>query len=215
MGIFDFFRDSSKGNTPDSSETPNVPTSARSAFDQHAEWAKLPDSLLVELSTRLKSAEQATNFITLMERSGIYDRLIQPLVDSSLEDPGYAVYRVAIMLTSYANGRGDRGDIEEARESLQIALDLNPNHVPAWSSMAIAEVNSGNCEEAVKWAKRVLDYDPAAHSNGSAKTVDVGPPAAEQQGSASDLDEPSLEEGLEDVKDTMREIIKLCQEQGL
>lgn len=190
------------------------PTDAASVFEQESGWNRLPAPLLSALSERLENAYDAEWFMSVAERSGICERFLKWAEDATGGDPAYGLTMLATMLTSYANGLGDRGDMTGARGALRLALILSPSHVPAWSSMAIAHVNSGNCEEAVYWARRVLDCDPKELEG------PVGPPgsgmvgllASGEREAARGLDDPSLVGAWQRVKETMEYIIERCGE---
>jgi hypothetical protein len=63
-------------------------------------------------------------------------------------------------LTSYGNGLGDSGRLEEAREAFAMSLLARPDHVPTWMSCALVEAALGSRAVATNWADKVLAFRP-------------------------------------------------------
>ena len=135
---------------------------ALEVFENRAIWEEFPRPFLEALAEKFDSVEVASNFAFLCEESGILENNIRRL--SEYLDPEFAVGAVASTLTSYGNTMGEQGEIIKAKEGLEFALVLNPNHVPAWLSMAIVSVNLGDCTSAVDWADKSLNFQPDPNS---------------------------------------------------
>ena len=52
------------------------------------------------------------------------------------------------------------GQIDEARRSIQRAIELDSNYCIAMQDLAIIEANSGRLDQAVYWARRALPLAP-------------------------------------------------------
>lgn len=188
------------------------PSDAAAAFEQAAGWTRVPATVLSALSERLENAWDAEWFISVAERSGIYERMLQ-WDNAGGENATYGLVRIAEMLTGYANGLGDRGDMIGAKGALRLALMLNPNHVPAWASMAIVHMNTGDCEEATRWAQRVLGCDPAKAEGpvGLLGGGMAGVPTSGDRDFAAALGDHALEGAWQGVKESMEGIIEQCE----
>ncbi len=141
-----------------------LPDTAIEVFENRAIWEEFPRPFLEALAEKFDSVEVASNFAFLCEESGILENNIRSISEYS---PEFAVGAVASTLTSYGNAMGEQGEIIKAKEGLEFALVLNPNHVPAWLSMAIVSVNLGDCTSAVDWADKSLNFQPDPNSESS------------------------------------------------
>ena len=142
-----------------------LPDTVIEVFENRAIWEEFPRPFMEALAERFDSVEVASNFAVLCEESGILENNIRRL--SEYLDPEFAVGAVASTLTSYGNTMGEQGEIIKAKEGLEFALVLNPNHVPAWLSMAIVSVNLGDCTSAIDWADKSLNFQPDPNSENS------------------------------------------------
>ena len=142
-----------------------LPDTVIEVFENRAIWEEFPRPFLEALAEKFDSVEVASNFAVLCEESGILENNIRSL--SEYLDPEFPVGAVAVALTSYGNTMGGQGEIIKAKEGLEFALVLNPNHVPAWLSMAIVSVNLGDCTSAIDWADKSLNFQPDPNSENS------------------------------------------------
>jgi len=137
---------------------------ALEVLENRAVWRGLPRQFLETLARKLNSVETAKSFALLCEETGILENNILTL---SEHEPQFALFTIAVTLTSYGNTMGEQGEIIKAKEGLELALVLNPNHVPAWLSMAIVSVNLGDCTSAIDWADKSLNFQPDPNSENS------------------------------------------------
>jgi len=142
-----------------------LPDTVIEVFENRAIWEEFTRPFLEALAEKFDSVEVASNFAFLCEESGILENNIRSI--SEYLDPEFAVGAVASTLTSYGNAMGEQGEIIKAKEGLEFALVLNPNHVPAWLSMAIVSVNLGDCTSAIDWADKSLNFQPDPNSENS------------------------------------------------
>lgn len=144
-----------------------APRSALEVFKSRSAWKKLPPDFLNALANKLNSVAKATEFAQLCEKTGILKNNIVSLLNLAGGDPEFAVGGVAATLTSYANTMGNQRQFSQAKRALELALLLNPRHLPAWVGMASVAFNMGDCGAAVSWADKVLAFEPDPNSEDS------------------------------------------------
>jgi len=134
---------------------------ALEVLESRAVWRGLPRQFLETLAQELNSVETARSFALLCEETGILENNILTL---SEHEPQFALFTIAVTLTSYANAMGEQGELMKAKEGLEFALILEPNYVPSWLSMAIVSVNLGDCKTAVSLADKCISFEPDPNS---------------------------------------------------
>lgn len=139
----------------------NSPQTALEVFENRSIWNELPRPFLETLAQQLNSGQTASSFALLCEESGILENNILTL---SQHEPKFALFTIAVTLTSYANTMGEQGELEKAKEGLEFALILEPNYVPSWLSMAIVSVNLGDCKTAASLADKCISFEPDPNS---------------------------------------------------
>jgi len=137
---------------------------ALEVLESRAVWRGLPRQFLETLAQELNSVETARSFALLCEETGILENNILTL---SQREPKFALFTIAVTLTSYANTMGEQGELMKAKEGLEFALILESDYVPAWLSMAIVSVNLGDCTSAIDWADKSLNFQPDPNSENS------------------------------------------------
>ena len=130
---------------------------ALAVFESRAVWRGLPRQFLETLAEKLNSVETASSFAVLCEESGILENNILTL---SQYEPQFALFTIAVTLTSYANTMGEQGELMKAKEGLEFALIMEPNYVPSWLSMAIVSGALGDCKAAISWADKCITFEP-------------------------------------------------------
>ncbi|MBI1955890.1 MAG: hypothetical protein HYS38_05805 [Acidobacteria bacterium] len=147
-------------------ETARAPTAtAIEVLRTRAVWRDLPPGLLTTLESKLNSTQKTAEFVQLCEGTGILKNNIVGIANDNADDPEFAVALIAVALTSYANTMGDSKKFGDARTGLEFALLLKPRHIPAWYSMALIGVSTGDCSTAVFWADKVLAFKPDPNSS--------------------------------------------------
>lgn len=148
---------------PARAPTPNSRSNPRSALEvlsSRPVWRELPRNFLSLLANKLGSADKASEFAQLCEKTGILENNIIAFVPDYSDDPGVALGLLTRTLTTYANAMGERGKLSDAKHALELALLLKPRWWPAWSSMALVAINQRDCPAAVSWADKVLTFKP-------------------------------------------------------
>lgn len=161
--------------------------------------------------TRLRTKENIVNFVILSEGTGILQANILGRPAMIEFDPEFAIGVVGMALVSRANALGHQRQFQGVKDVLELALLLNPKFVPAWSSMAIAAFEMKDCQTAVYWADRVLNYTPDSESDDiweRGGTAITDPNGGREV--AELLGEPELIDSWEQVQQQMKAIKQAC-----
>lgn len=185
------------------------PRTTRQVFESRRAWRKLPSQFLDALANKLKSEKNATEFARLCEKTGIFKNNIMVLADG---DPKFAIGGIAVTLTSYANALGDRRQFGEAKRGLELALLLNPRHVPAWATMALVSFYLEDFGAAAYWADKMLSFEPDSNSNDLCERVMAESLTSDGEQFASEaLGEPQLIGNEIEVRQQMQAIKEACR----
>ena len=202
------------GLTSSVTESQEVTVDTRRVFEERSDWRELPGPFLTMLANRLESPKAARDFIRIAEEASIYGRQIRNLIGQATVDTTFVRGMLSAMLTGYGNGLGSKRRFKDAKRTLELALLLGPKHVPAWSSMAITEVNTGNCRAAVKWAERVLAFEPDPSSDDPWEaSLGRTMSAEDEEEAARLLGDPGMVGAWRRTQADMRMIVETCREE--
>jgi hypothetical protein len=173
------------------------PKSAEEVFLSRPNWATLPDGFLKLLGQRLKTATLAGQFVAVCEKGKIFEERVVPLAASHKTDPENAVSMLASVLTSHAGGEISNQQYGDAKVSLKLAIQLEPDFWPAWGRLALVAFAEGDCKSATGWADKVLAA--TEHSN-----------SREEKEAATALQDQSVIGSVTKVREGMLRFKKSC-----
>lgn len=119
---------------------------------------------------RNQVAEEASGDAGPEEAGKLFGELGQLYYVFDLQDAAETAFRNAHRLVPeeprwaylLASVQRDAGEFEEARESFERALDLDPDFLPAWLRRGDLELEVGRPEEAATFYGRALELDPSS-----------------------------------------------------
>ena len=127
-------------------------------FKRKLFFEKLSEEIRQELSKRL-TKEELSDFISLSEKFRLYRNYLH---FKNLE-PDFAISSFVSTLTSFANEMGKGSKLISAKRGIELALKLNPHHIPAYMSLAVFYIGEGNknkaldcCDKATKVYKELM-----------------------------------------------------------
>ena len=177
-------------------------------------WRDVPESTLRAIAARLETPSRVREFAELCEQTGILQNNIRQIAGSGPADADYVLGMIAATLTSYGNGLGDQARFREAGRVLEFAVMLKPRHVPAWISLALVAVNTGDCRGAVQWADKVLNFKPDPNSDDEWERGAAAALTREGEKEAADaLGEPDAIGAWQQMQQQMRLIKDHCSQQ--
>jgi tetratricopeptide (TPR) repeat protein len=174
-------------------------------------WNSLPKTFLREIATRLQTKENIVNFVIFSERTGILQSNILKIPSTVEFDPDFALGGVATALISRANAFSNRSRFQDAKDVLEWVLLLNPRFVHAWSSMAGVAFRMNDCQTALYWAEKVLNYVPNPNSDdfGERGNAELMAPGGSEK-AAQLLGEPGGTNTWKQVQQQMEAIREAC-----
>lgn len=188
------------------------PETTLQVFTMRRIWKKFPSEFLEALAEKLKSVENAKEFVVFCENTGILDNNIVKIVH---EEPGYALGSAAATLTSYANAMGERQKFHQAKRSLEFALLLRPRNVVAWMSMALVMINLNDCHTAVMWADKVLNFKPDPNSDDPWEAGVARAMTSEgAQYAAEVIGDTEIVGGFNEIQKQMKAIKEMCHDKS-
>ena len=135
------------------------PADALAAFSSLSTWARLPRDALEDLARHCETGARAKAFAQFCDELGLTQDVLSR---ANGQDGTEVLGAFATALSSFGNGLGDSGQIEEARGAFRMALLARPDHVPTWMGLAIVEALLGRLAAAQAWAAKVLAFRPDA-----------------------------------------------------
>ena len=181
------------------------------AFESRPGWRDLPDDYIIELATRLQSADNTVALMDTCERLGLFP---QPVISiASDESASFAVGATAAALTSRANALASNREFGDAHTALRAALLLQPRSVAAWITMATLAFCMGDCATATDWARRVIAFSPNLESGDHWEQANAAILTESGQALAVEiLGDQAPSTAVQDMKSFMVHILQACAE---
>jgi tetratricopeptide (TPR) repeat protein len=185
------------------------PQTALQVFTSRPTWQTFPAQFLEALASRLQSIQKAREFVSFCESTEI---LYANIIKYAQHETQFALGFAATTLTSYANAMGQQQKPQEAQCALEFAILIRPEHVWAWASLALVNFDLKNCQAAVTWANKVLNFKPDPNNNDpfARGVASFMTPEGEQR-AAMGLQDPGVIGSFAALREQLTTIIELCR----
>lgn len=105
------------------------------------------------ICNRLNDEKVLKEFADLVEKYGILENNMSKY-DTTTQEEDWFFFGLSVTLTSVANHFGGKEEFDLSKKIAEFAIKFNPNHLPAYSSLALACCFSGNKDLALSTCKK-------------------------------------------------------------